>query len=166
MCIPLFCTGETDCIRRMSPFCLPSVAVASLTHILDREVSLEVDRLSLPSLPECRPGPSFDSSGLHMTDTSSIPDMRSRETLSVRWSADNPKSALPNLPLVVVWMAPSLDRWSLVSLSARISGCGIFLSFPQPVVPDSPSGVDFLSPVLPAMSSREFRPESSDITGL
>ena len=48
----------------------------------------------------------------------------------------------------------------------EVSGCGIFLCSPQPVVPDSPSKVDFLSPVLPAISSREFRPESSDITGL
>ena len=54
-------------------------------HILDGEVSVEVDRLSVPSLPECRSGLSLDSSGLHMTDTSSIPGMRSRETLSVRW---------------------------------------------------------------------------------
>ena len=72
----------------------------------------------------------------------------------------------PNLPLVVVWMAPDLDRWSLVSLSARVSCCGIFLFSPQLVVPDSLSGVDFLSLALPVVSSREFRPESSDITGL
>ena len=81
MCAPLFFKRETDCIRRMSPFCLSSVVVASLMHILDREVSIEVDRLSAPSLPECRPGLSFDSSGLHMTDTSSIPGMHSRERL-------------------------------------------------------------------------------------
>ena len=55
-------------------------------------------------------------------------------------------------------MVPDLDRWSLVSLSARVSDCGIFLSSPQSVVPDSPSGVDFLSPVLPTISCRVFRP--------
>ena len=43
-----------------------------------------------PSLPESRPDPSFDSSGLHMTDTSSIPGMHSREALSVQQDADNP----------------------------------------------------------------------------
>ena len=59
----------------------------------------------------------------------------------------------------------SRSRWSLVSLSAKVSGCGIFPSSPQVVVPDAPSGVDFLSPVL-SVSSREFRPESSDVTGL
>ena len=151
MCFPLFCTGETDCIRRTSPFCLSSFVVASSMHILDREVSVEVDQLSVPSSPECRLGPSFDSSGLHMTDTSSIPGMHSREMLSTRLDADNPRSASPNLPLVVVWTDPELDRWSLVSLLATVSGCGIFLSSPQPVVPDSPGGVD-LSPVLPVVS--------------
>ena len=127
-------------------------------HILDREVSVQVDRLSVPSLLECRPRPSFDASGLHMTDTSSIPGMDSRETLSVRKAADNPKSALPNLPLVVIWTDPELDRWPLLSLLAKVSGCGISHSSPQPVVPDSPSGVDFLSPVLPVALSCEFRP--------
>ena len=166
MCAPLFCTEETDCIRRMSPFCLPSVVVASLMHIMDREVSLEVDRLSVPSSPECRPGPSFDSNVLHMTDTSSIPSMHSREALSVRQDADNPRSASPNLPLVVVWTDPNLDRRSLGSLWVKVSGCGVFLVSPQLVVPDSLSGVDFLSHPLPAVSSREFRPELSDITEL
>ena len=74
--------------------------------------------------------------------------------------------ASPNLPLVVVWTDPNLDRWSLGSLWVKVSGCGAFLLSPQLVVPDSLSGVDFLSPVLPVVSSREFRPESSDRTGL
>ena len=94
-----------------------------------------------------------------MTNTSSIQDMDSRETLSVRQDADNPRSALPNLPLVVVWTDPDLDRWLLVSLWVKVSGCGAFLSSPRPVVPDSLSGVDFLSPALPIVSSREFDPE-------
>ena len=53
-------------------------------RILDKEVSIEVDLSSARSSLECRRGPSFDSSVLHMTDTSSIPGMHSRETLSVR----------------------------------------------------------------------------------
>ena len=68
--------------------------------------------------------------------------------------------------MVVVWTDPDLNRWSLVSLSVKVSGCGIFPSSPQPLVPDSLSGVDFFSPVLPVVSFREFRPESSDITEL
>ena len=114
-------------------------------HILGREVSVEVDRLSVPSLPECRPGPSFDSSGLHMTDTLSIPGMHSRETLCVRQGADNPKSALPNLPLVVVWTDPELDRWLRYfssprncCLIRRAESISCLLCFP--------------------VSSREFRP--------
>ena len=67
---------------------------------------------------------------------------------------------------MVVWTDPDLDRWSLVSLWAKVSGCGAFLLSPQLVVPDSLSGVDLLSPALPVVSSREFRPESSDTTGL
>ena len=167
MCVPLFCTGETDCIRRTSPFCLSSVVVASSMHILDREVSVEVDRLSAPSSPECRPGPSLDSSVLHITDTSSIPDIHSRETLSVRQGADNPRSASPILPLVGF-----LDGSKSRSMVAGITvgeGCWLrcfpFVS-PQLVVPVSQSGVDFLSPALPVVSSREFRPESSDTTEL
>ena len=66
---------------------------------------------------------------------------------------------------VVVWTDPDLDRQLLVSLWVKVSGCGIFPSSPQLVVPDSLSGVEFLSPALPVVSSREFRPESSDITG-
>ena len=64
---------------------------------------------------------------------------------------------------MVVWTDPNLDRWSLESLWVKVSGCGVFLLSPQLVVPDSLSGVDFLSPVLPTVSSREFSPESSDI---
>ena len=52
-----------------------------------------------------------------------------------------------------------------VQVPQRVSGCGIFLSSGQLVDPDSPSGVDSSSPVLPAISFRESRPESSDITG-
>ena len=59
MCIPLFCTGRTGCIRRTSPFCLSSVVVASSRHILGRRESTEVVRLSVPSSPECRSGPVF-----------------------------------------------------------------------------------------------------------
>ena len=47
----------------------------------------------------------------------------------------------------------------------EVSGCGAFPLFPQLVVPDSLSGID-LSPTLPVVSSREFRPESLDITEL
>ena len=67
---------------------------------------------------------------------------------------------------MVVWTDPNLDRWSLGSLWVKVSGCGAFLLSLQPVVHDSLSGVDFLSPALPVVSSRDFRRESSDITEL
>ena len=132
--------------------------------ILDREVSLEVDRLSAPSSSECRPGPSFNSNVLHMTDTSSIPGMHSRETLcSIGCGQSEIRITQPPV-------GGRLDGSRSRSMVAGITvGEGFwlryFLSSPQLVVPDSLSG-DFLSPALPVVSSREFRPESSDITGL
>ena len=167
MRVPLFCTRETDCIRRTSPFCLSSFVVASPRHILGRVVSIEVDRLSAPSLPEMSFWPVFrlqraphDKHVIHSRYAFSRNAFCSIGCGTIR------KSALPNLPMVVVWTDPDLNRWSLVSLSVKVSGCGIFPSSPQPLVPDSLSGVDFFSPVLPVVSFREFRPESSDITEL
>ena len=100
-------------------------------------------------------GLSFDSSGLHTTDTSSIPGMHSRETLSVRQGADKSEIRIAQPPVGGRFgrIQISIDsRW--YHCRRGLLGCGIFLSFPQPVVPDSLSGVDFLSPMLPVVSSR------------
>ena len=101
------------------------VVVASLTHTLAMEAPSGAVSWPVPSSLECRPDPSSSSSGLRRTDTSATPSKRSPETPLVRWRAGNPKSASTNLPVAVAWMAPTPGRRWLVSLSARVSCCGL-----------------------------------------
>ena len=161
MCAPLFCTGETDCIRRMSPFCLSSVVVASLTHILDREVSLRLidyqPHLHLNVVPVFRlQRAPHDRHVIHSRYAIS------RNALCSMGCGQS--EILIAQPPVGGRLDGSRSRSIVAGITVgEVSGCGIFLSF---VVPDSLSGVDFLSPALPVVFSREFRPESSDITGL